>query len=431
MRLPDGDVVIIGAGLAGAAASCVLAERGLSTIILEARDRAGGRGFTRNFAGSDDLLEFGGSWITSWHDRVRYYADKTGITLRPIHPVSEHRWHDGKRLRIGIPTSDEARAAFERAQRAIKGHALLYKAGKPFPWKGSLTLNQYLDHIGASPEARAHVLAWWTISGNGDPERIAASEFLSSCGYGDGSPESMITALRHSLVPGARMLAERMIAASGARLELNTPVAALSQEGEGVTVTATTGKVVTARATLCAMPLNALPAMAFTPELSGRKREAIAIGHGGRSLKLWLKVDGVEPGILATGGPGGLRWLFSERKASDGATLIVGFALADGTLDPSDRASVTASMHQFFPDAELIAWDWHDWVGDPRAKGTWVALPADAPWIGDPAVWDREGRIAFATSDFAPEAVGWFEGAIRSGEAAAQTILQHLQTSVY
>ena len=54
MRKPDGDVVIIGAGLAGAAASCVLTEQGLSTIILEARDRVGGRGFTRCFAGSDD-----------------------------------------------------------------------------------------------------------------------------------------------------------------------------------------------------------------------------------------------------------------------------------------------------------------------------------------------------------------------------------------
>lgn len=425
MRKSDGDVVIIGAGLAGAAAACVLAEQGLSTIILEARDRAGGRGYTRSFAGSDDLLEFGGSWITSWHDRVRYYAEKTGITLRPIHPVSEHRWHDGKMLRIGIPTSDEARAAFEQAQQAIKAHALLYKAGKPFPWKGSLTLSEYLDHIGASSEARAHVLAWWTISGNGDPKRIAASEFLSSCAYGDGSPESMITALRHSLVPGVGMLAERMIAASGARLELSTPVAALGQDGDSVTITTTTGRAVAARAALCAMPLNALPAIAFTPELSGRKGEAIAMGHGGRSLKLWIKVKDVGPGILATGGPGGLRWLFSERKAADGTTLIVGFALADGTLDPSDRNSVAASLHRFFPAAELIAWDWHDWVGDPQARGTWVALPADATWIGDPAVWDREGRIAFATSDFAPEAAGWFEGAIRSGEAAAQAILRH------
>ena len=287
----------------------------------------------------------------------------------------------------------------------------------------SLTLNQYLDRIDAGPEIRTFVLAWWTISGNGDPDRIAATEFLSSCAYGDGSPESMMTALRHTLVPGVGVLAGRMITSSRARLELNAPVAALHQDAEGVTVRCADGGKLTARAAICAMPLNALPAVDFTPALSARKREAIAIGHGGRSLKLWLKVRGVDPGILASGGPEGLRWLFSERRAADGATLIVGFALADDTLHPSDRASVATSLKRFFPEAELIAWDWHDWNDDPYARGTWVALPAGSTWIGNAQVWSREGRIAFATSDFAEHAAGWFEGAIRSGEAAAHGLL--------
>ncbi|WP_119273995.1 flavin monoamine oxidase family protein [Taklimakanibacter deserti] len=415
----DCDVVVIGAGLAGAAASSICSEHGLSTVVLEARDRTGGRGFTRRFKDREDQLEFGGSWIAPWHDRIRHYADKTQITLRPTHPVDEHRRHDGKALRSGMPAAD-------LALQAVKEHALLYKAGKPSPWKAPLTLNQYLDHIAASPEARMHVLAWWTISGNGDPDRISAGEFLSSCAYGDGAPESMMTALRHTLVPGVGMLAERMIASSSARLELNAPVSAVNQDAKGVSVTCVNGKTVKARAAICAIPLNALRPVAFTPALSARKREAAAVGHGGRSLKLWLKVVGVSPGILASGGPGGLRWLFSERLSADGATLIVGFALADGTLDPNDRASVAASLARFFPEAKLIAWDWHDWLGDPYAKGTWVALPADATWIGDPEVWGREGRIAFATSDFAEVSAGWFEGAIRSGEAAALTILKAL-----
>ena len=416
MTKPDCDVAILGAGLAGAAAACICSDHGLSTVVLEARDRVGGRGFTRTFAGTADALEFGGSWIAPWHDRIRRYAERTGITLRPTHPVIEHRWHDGQTLCKGLPAPD-------LALQAVKEHARLYKAGKPFPWTGPLTLNQYLERIKADPEARAHVLAWWTISGNGDPAYISASEFLSSCAYGDGSPESMMTALRHTLVPGVGILVERMIASSKARLELNAPVAAVSQNGNGVTVTCMNGTMVKARAAICAMPLNALRFVEFTPALSAKKREAIVLGHGGRSLKLWLKVKGVDPGILASGGPGGLRWLFAECIASDGATLIVGFALADGTLDPTDRISVTASLVRFFPEAELVAWDWHDWLGDPYARGTWVALPADAPWIGDPEIWSREGRIAFATSDFAEKAAGWFEGAIRSGEAAALAVL--------
>lgn len=426
MTKPDADIVILGAGLAGAAAACRCAEAGFSTIVLEARDRVGGRGFTRKFSGSDDLLEFGGGWITLWHDRIRDYAQRTGITLRPTHPVIEHRWHDGKTLRTGLPSSAESRAGFERAQAAIKSDALLYKAGQPFAWQEPLTLDQYLDRIGASSEARAHVLAWWTISGNGDPAKISATEFLSSCAYGDGSPGSMITALRHTLVPGTGILAERMIALAGADLRLDRPVEAVRQEDGKVTVTCTDRTSVAARAVMCCLPLNALRSVSFAPALSERKQRAVTIGHGGRSIKLWLKVTGVAPGILATGGPGGLRWLFAEREASDGTSMIVGFALDDGTLVPQDRQSVAHSLAQFFPEAELIAWDWHDWVGDPFARGTWVALPAAEAWIADPDVWGREDRIAFATSDFAPESAGWFEGAIRSGEAAARTLLKSL-----
>ncbi|WP_119392300.1 flavin monoamine oxidase family protein [Taklimakanibacter lacteus] len=420
------DVAILGAGLAGAAAASRCAEAGLSTIILEARDRAGGRGFTRKFTGSADLLEFGGGWIAPWHDRIRDHAERTGITLRPTHAINKHRWHDGQMLRSGQPTSEEARTSFERAIAAIRHDALLYKEGKPFPWQGPMTLSRYLDRIGASPEARAHVLAWWTISGNGDPEKIAASEFLASCAYGDGTPASMMTALRHTLVPGTGILAERMIAQAKADLRLNAAVSAVRQDQDGVTLICANGETVSARAAIACLPLNALPAMSFTPGLSERKQRAIALGHGGRSLKLWLKVKNVAPGILASGGPGGLRWLFSERQAADGTTLIVGFALDDGTLLPEDRNSVAAALARFFPEAELVAWDWHDWVNDPYARGTWVALPAEETWIGDAEIWGREGRLAFATSDFAESCAGWFEGAIRSGEAAAQATIELL-----
>lgn len=415
MTQPGPDVVILGAGLAGAAAAYVLAERGLSTLILEARDRAGGRGFTRDFAGTDELLEFGGGWIAPWHDRIRFHAGRNGVTLRPTHPVTEHRIHDGERLGLHVPVSP--------ALAAIKADALLYKSGKPFPWQEPLTLTQYLDRIAASSADRTYVHAWWTISGNGDPDRIAASEFLSSCSYGDGTPASMMTALAHTLVPGAGILAERMIGASKAALVRHAVAAEVRRDGEGVSVACADGSTVRARATLCCLPLNALPALRFTPDLSPVKRRAIDIGHGGRSLKLWLKVRGVAPGILASGGPGALRWLFAERAAHDGTTLVVGFALDDGTLDPGDRTSVARALARFFPEAELISWDWHDWVDDPFARGTWVALPAGDTWICDAETWRPEDRIAFATSDFAPVAAGWFEGAIRAGEAAAREII--------
>lgn len=420
MESHDCDVVIIGAGFAGAAAALELAGLNLRTIILEARDRVGGRAFTRAFATGEEMLEFGGSWITPWHERIRRHARTDGINLRPTHEIAEHRWHDGKTMRGGVPCVAGARNGFDHAMACIRADALAYREGEASMAK--LSLNQYLDLIAAPSEARVHVLAWWTISGNGDPHLIAATEFLSSCAYGGGTPEGMMTALRHTLVPGASVLVERMIARSGAELRLNAAVAAIEQRPDGVDVVIAAGERVWARHAAVCVPLNGLRMIRFSPGLTARKQAAISAGHGGKAVKVWIKARGVREGALATGGGNGLQWMFAERQAADGAALIVGFGLDDGSVDPQSRHDIAAALNRFFPEAELVAWDWHDWLRDPWARGTWVATPVDMPWIADHREWQPEGRVAFATSDFSHDSAGWFEAAIASGEAAVQAI---------
>jgi monoamine oxidase len=417
------DIAIVGAGLAGAAAAWKLTQGGRSVIVLEARDRIGGRALTRSFAAGGELLEFGGSWITPWQQRIRYYADLMGIALRPRLPIIEHRWHDGATLRIGSPCAEADLPAFERAMARIKSDAERYERGEGSEL-ASVPFNAYLDRIAASPAARVHAMAWWTISGNGDPDRISAAEFLSSAAYGGGRPEGMVNALAHTLVPGAGVLAERMISRSGAECRLNAPVARIADHSRRVVLAHSDGTETRARCVALCLPLNALRSIDFSPPLPRRKADAAAIGHGGRSIKLWIKVRGARTGTLATGGPHGLRWMFAEREGLAGNTLIVGFALADDQFDPESRHDVEDGLHRLFPEADLVAWDWHDWVGDPWARGTWVALPADALWIADSGLWAPEGRLAFASSDYASQSPGWFEAAIVAGEAAAHALLE-------
>jgi hypothetical protein len=360
--------------------------------------------------------------MTPWQQQIRYHADLAGIALRPRHPVVEHRWHDGETLRIGDPCSAAERPEFDRCMMRIRSDVERYGKGQGGEIV-RLSLSAYLDEIDTGPAARVHVLAWWTISGNGDPDRISAAEFLSSCAYGGGRPEGMIDALAHTLEPGAGVLAERMIARSGAALRLRTAIGYVRQESDCVHLTHTDGEETHARCAILGLPLNAIGSIVFSPALSERKTKAAQIGHGGSSVKMWIKARGVRVGTLATGGPGGLRWMFAERGSADGTTLIVGFGFMDQGFDPGNRHDVAGCLYRFFPEADLVAWDWHDWVGDPWARGTWVALPADALWIGDSGVWAPEGRLAFASSDYAPQSPGWFEAAIVAGEAAAHALL--------
>lgn len=421
MKSLDCDVLVIGAGFAGAAASVALRRVGLSVVILEARDRVGGRAYSRPFNG-EDTLEFGGSWITPWQDRIRRQADGNGVTLRPRHEISQRLYHDGIRLHGAEPASGKARAAFDASLRSVATDALRYRHGDRS--KSAMTLDQYLTSIGASPEASSQILAWWTISGNGPTARVSAAEFLASCAYGNGRPEGMLDKLCHTLEPGSSVLVERMIARSGARLELSAAVTTLRHDDSLVVAKLADGRDFSARHAVCRVPLNTLGAISFNPPLPARKAEAARIRHLGSSLKLWIKAKGVAPGVIATGGGNGLRWMFSERIASDGATLVVGFGLVGDSFDPQNRDDVAQNLARFFPEAELVSWDWHDWVGDPWSRGTWVALPAEALWIADSALWSAEGRIHFAGSDIAADNPGWFEAAIASGEAAADAIVE-------
>ena len=426
----DRQVVIVGAGLAGASAALRLAKAGTGCTVLEARDRVGGRALTRAFGGAGPDLEFGGAWITPWQHRMRALAEAHGLELRPRHPVTLRRWLSDGALHDTGPTSEADRARHERAIARVAADAMLMKAGHSADEKGrpltGVSFADYLDRLNPPAATRALFSAWWTVSGNGDPAIVAAGEFLASCTYSDGLAEGMIGVWAHTLVPGVQVLAERMLRASGAELVTGQPVTAIEYGAEHVELVCGDGARLRCGHCILALGVNQHAALEFTPPLSGPRETIVARGHDGRAFKLWISAEGVAPGTLVTGDGTGLEFAFAERAGPDGATMIVGFGLTGGGAEPGDPQWVAGQVSRLFPNAHMLRHDWHDWVGDPFARGTWVAAPAGMEEGFDARQWSTMGPLRFASSDIAREQAGWFEAAVLSGEDAADDVLASL-----
>jgi monoamine oxidase len=268
------DVIVVGAGLAGAAAALKLAKAGKHVAVIEARDRCGGRGFVKSYAGDGPKLEFGGAWITPWHHRLRALAAAHGLSLRPRHPVTNRLWRRDGGMHTGGAASPGDVIAHERAIARVAADAMLLKMGHAANERAEaltgISFRDYLDRLECPKATRDLFSAWWTVSGNGDHARVAASEFLHSCSYDNGLAEGMIRFWTDTVVPGMGVLAERMIEAAGAKLVFSAPVTHVAQVDGGVEITAG-AHTHRARACVLALGINQMKAIRFTPELGASK----------------------------------------------------------------------------------------------------------------------------------------------------------------
>jgi monoamine oxidase len=285
----------------------------------------------------------------------------------------------------------------------------------------TMILSDWFDHRAIPASARAEILSWWTISGATAPELGMVGQLMSPKIAGGFNPK--IEELAYTLAGGVQGLAEGAAHASGAELLLSDPAERLTQDHRGVTVRLASGRTLQAKAAIIALPVNALNQIRFDPVLPEVPARIRRLGHVGRVVKYLIRAQGIAPGHLVTGDAAGVRYFWSDHIRADGTTLVIGFALADQLPDPSE-AHASAALAMAFPTARFLSADWHDWVADPFSRGVWAGPRAEDEALHEAHHWAPFGRIAFATSDIAPEEQGWFEGALASSEAAVAAVAE-------
>ena len=443
----DADVVVVGAGLAGLSAARALAGGGRSVVVLEARDRVGGRTLNMPIGGGQ-ISEVGGQWVGPGQDRVLELVDELGLETFPT-------YHDGrnllelagkrKRYRGTIPRlSPLVLLDVDRARRRLG--RLAATVPPEAPWSApdaaaldATTVAAWLRRSLSTRRARGlFEIAVGTAFGVGAGQMslLWMLHLVNSCGGFDAMIDVEGGAQQDRIVGGSQELSLRMAAELGDSVVLAAPVQELEQGPDGVRARAD-GVSVSARRAVVAMPPALTTRIRFSPGLSARRDQLAQWMSSGALTKCtavyeepFWREDGWSGAAVSDAGP--VETTFDNSPPDGSPGVMLGFI-----------AGPKAAEHARRPESERrrIVLDCFARMWGERARGPTAYFEqawADEEWSGGGPVCHAppgvisaygeelrrpSGRVHWAGSETATTWCGYMDGAVRSGDRAAGEVL--------
>jgi monoamine oxidase len=419
------DVLVVGAGFAGLVAARELRKAGLDVVVLEARNRIGGRTWTANYQGLP--VEMGGAWVHWLQPYMLTELRRYGIATEDEGEAREGKWvTDG----VAHPVTVESQwATIVEATTAMCRDARTLFPLPHEPLLGDIddvdrfSLQDRILDLEMDEDRRAVAEGFWSGLSSAPAHEVGIVSALRWCALAGHDPELMVeTATGSSIVGGTSALADAIRADGGFEVRLSAPVDAVHQDEAGVEAVLRDGSVVAAASAAVAVPLNALDRIAFEPALANGKRAAAKEGQASRGLKAWVRVRGEHPMEFASA-PASSRLTYvhpAERIGGD--TLFVAFGNDAHALDPTDPAAVGDAFRELVPDADVVDVFAHDWTRDEFSLGTWAShRPLQiSRYLAE--LQRPEGRVVLAGADIADGWSGFIDGAIESGLTAARVV---------
>ncbi|WP_175410355.1 NAD(P)/FAD-dependent oxidoreductase [Streptomyces sp. TRM64462] len=422
------DVIVIGAGYAGVTAARELRAQGRRVLVLEARDRIGGRTWTDSFAGHQ--VEMGGTWVESTQPHIGAELKRYGITLEEEHPVDrvllptptgprEFTPEDGFG-RIGAVLDrlfEGSREFFERPFEPLYRQDLLQDLDK-------LSLRDKLNLLGLTAEEELLVNGQTAIYSGGSSTTGAYTMLAHWWSLAGWSNEGWGETQRWRMAGGTGSLLWAMLDEARPALRLNAPVSAVTDTGSRVYVTLKSGYRYRADKVVVAVPVNVWPTIKFSPALPAAHTTAASQGIAvPDAVKLWIHARGGAGRFYGQGAEGGtpIPMMMPFKETSEGL-VYVAFS-TDPNLDPTNRAQVTDAVRRLGAEIDILGLHAHDWGRDPYARGGWAFRKPRQLTSLYPDVLSTSGRVAFASGDLANGWSGFLDGAVESGLRAARQTL--------
>lgn len=423
------DAIVVGAGFAGLTAARELRHDGKRVLVLEASNRLGGRTFTSTFAGHK--VELGGMelhWVQPhvWAETKRYNLDIEAADDGQFNKIVLFADGELKEIPVGEALSGlaESWTRFNEDARAIYPRPYDPFFQEDFKTLDNISYQDRIDSLNL-PKDQANLLgAILSMSTSGFVKDAAYIEQLRWWSLSGWSFEVLMDTAAYQMKDGMNALSKAIADDADADIKLNTPVYRVEHNKERVKVFTDNDEIFTADSLVMTAPLPTLKDFEFEPALPVAKLEASNESHNGHGTKMYVRVKGQHPGYRAfASNPYPVSLMYTKYvDVETDSTIFLCFGPSSDLLDMNDDAAIQKVVDDLLPGGQVLEAFGYDWNADPYAQGTWCTFKTEQTTKYLAELQKPDGRLFFASSDFASGWRGFIDGAIESGLQAADDI---------
>ncbi len=453
--MADVDFCVVGAGFAGLTAALRLKQAGRSVVLLEARDRVGGRTFTERRA-DGTWIDRGGAWVGPGQDRIYALMNEFDVPGYKQYAGGESMMViDGKQYRYKgtVPRTLNPLATVNLGTAMLELAQMCKTIPLEEPWNAkkadrwdNITVAQWLDHHVRSLTARD--LLETAIGGTytSDTAEVSLLFALHQMASG-GGPQFVFGveggAQDSRVVGGMGAVYGPMAEELDDALHLSQPVRRIEQDDHGVTVRSD-DMTVTARRAIVAVPIAIASQIHYEPMLPVDRSLLHQRMPSGAIYKInivydepFWRSDGLSGQSAAPGTPAPVTIDACTDTGTPGVLCVIveGPTARDMcALDAEERRSAVLEelANRFGAKAGApVDFIEQNWTIERYSGGGMIshAPPGVLTEFG-PALREPCGRIHWAGTESSAVMCGWVDGAVRSGERAAAEVMARERVAV-